>query len=317
MTSDNKRTYVSLTGGLGNQLFQLAAGLYLANGRKLQLLSSFGMPRLNSSGEPEISNFSLPINTSVKKIKKPFFLWRKSIGLVLRLGVWETSSTKNKLLLKFFLLPTNILSSIILKKITHVYVNKGVGYWKLIDSGSTNFLIGYFQTYKWASESKVYNELYSLQLKNPSVHVTKYKRLAIKDSPLIVHIRLGDYRKEKSIGLLSMNYYASAVEKIWDSTLFKKIWLFSDEPAEAEELLNSISERPYRVIPENEITPAEALEVMRYGRGYVIANSTYSWWGAFLSYTLSPPVIAPNPWFQNMPEPLNIIPERWSRLSRW
>ena len=63
----SRTTIVSLTGGLGNQLFQLAAGLYAAQGEKLSLEWTIGRPRLNANGLAEISSFQLPENVSLEK----------------------------------------------------------------------------------------------------------------------------------------------------------------------------------------------------------------------------------------------------------
>jgi len=60
---------------------------------------------------------------------------------------------------------------------------------------------------------------------------------------------------------------------------------------------------------------ASTLEAMRFGRGYVIANSTFSWWGAYLSHTDHAEVIAPDPWFQGMDSPDSLIPRNWQKRN--
>jgi len=54
---------------------------------------------------------------------------------------------------------------------------------------------------------------------------------------------------------------------------------------------------------------------MRFGKGYIIANSTFSWWGARLSYEEEPDVIVPKPWFAQAEVPIDLIPSNWEELS--
>jgi len=58
-------------------------------------------------------------------------------------------------------------------------------------------------------------------------------------------------------------------------------------------------------------SPTATLQAMRFGRGYIIANSTFSWWGAYLSMTENAPVYAPSPWFKGMRSPEDLLPPHW------
>jgi hypothetical protein len=53
---------------------------------------------------------------------------------------------------------------------------------------------------------------------------------------------------------------------------------------------------------------------MRLGHGFVIANSSFSFWGAMLANRSEDiDVVAPEPWFSGMPEPRDLIPPNWLR----
>ena len=54
---------------------------------------------------------------------------------------------------------------------------------------------------------------------------------------------------------------------------------------------------------------------MRLGRGYVIANSTFSWWAAYLSLNPGVEVVVPSPWFMGMEDPGELIPPNWKQLD--
>lgn len=75
-----RRTYVSLTGGLGNQLFQLARGLSSKNSSKLILSAEYGAPRVSSIGKTEIASFRLPPGVEIANEKRATLLIRKAVG---------------------------------------------------------------------------------------------------------------------------------------------------------------------------------------------------------------------------------------------
>jgi hypothetical protein len=64
-----------------------------------------------------------------------------------------------------------------------------------------------------------------------------------------------------------------------------------------------------------DLSTAETFTVMRQGHGFIIANSSFSWWAARLSTAADPLVIAPKPWFKNLDEPDNLIPPEWVRID--
>ena len=82
-----KNNLVSLTGGLGNQLFQLAAALTHFQNSDVGLISTYGAPRTSSNGKPEIFNFKLPDRVSMVSKNNSKFIFRKCIGYNLRMGV--------------------------------------------------------------------------------------------------------------------------------------------------------------------------------------------------------------------------------------
>jgi hypothetical protein len=53
---------------------------------------------------------------------------------------------------------------------------------------------------------------------------------------------------------------------------------------------------------------------MQFGGAHIIANSTFSWWGAYLSRSTKI-VIAPGSWFKDLEEPLDLIPPEWKRIK--
>ena len=195
---------------------------------------------------------------------------------------------------------------------------KGLGFDPQLDSTpGKQFCIGYFQSYRWASNPSVFSALSNLHFSEKSAWLQEIELLAMKEKPIILHLRIGDYENEKRFGRPGNVYYEKAVHELWQTGLYKKIWIFSDSPDKARRKLPDWILGSARWISNDKDSAAMDLEAMRHGFAYVISNSTFSWWGAFLSYNKGAKVIAPTPWFSAMTEPLEILPPHWVRKPSW
>jgi len=306
-------TYVSLTGGLGNQLFQFAAGRSCSPNSPLYLFSCLGIPRSTSSS-PDICDFDLGEGVELLPCNHRHLISKRVFNLLLSMTVGRRSwISKTPPILKIVTYMAKIIFRIELRINANVFISKGIGYSKVRSNGVSTFPIGYFQTYKsiiTGEESRFFPEI-SLNNHDPKIEGLHVE--ASLKNPLVVHVRLGDYKNETNFGIIGTQYYESAIDSQLEDKRIKEIWLFSDETELA------ISRIPIKYLSMTRImhlegfSPAQVLEVMRFGHAYVIANSTFSWWGAFLSYTEEPRVIAPDRWFTKMDEPLDLIPEAWER----
>lgn len=120
---------------------------------------------------------------------------------------------------------------------------------------------------------------------------------------------------KNNFGIPGKDYYTDAISQQWSTGLYKKIWVFSDEPEVAVSHLPQQYLSQIRWIPEIDSSAAQTLEVMRLGAGFVIGNSTFSWWGAFLAYNSEAHVIAPRPWFKFGKSPQDLIPPGWKQID--
>ncbi len=310
------QTIVSIGGGLGNQLFQFSAGLFAAGEDQLVLELGLGLPNRDKSMNPEILQYILPKSVTVLERQPKTRFTMRSVNFAM---IWGKSARRNpkhplSILINF---ASSLVVSIYFKSIRILRAAEGVGYHKTDFNRRYTFLVGYFQTYFWASQEPTYSKLKNLRLKVEDLAIEEYKRLAIDEKPLVVHVRLGDYKSIESFGIPSQKYYDEAISELWHSGDYGKIWIFTNEQDEAAQYLPGWVIENCRWVPEIGGSAAQTLEVMRYGAGYVIANSTYSWWGAFLSYTPNPKVIAPTPWFKGEPSPLDIIHPTWKTVKAW
>lgn len=134
-----------------------------------------------------------------------------------------------------------------------------------------------------------------------------------------LHIRRGDYVQKKRYQNLyatcSLDYYKKGVEYIAEKTANPKLFIFSDDTSWVKQNLNL----PYECIFVSNNSGAKSYEDMRLMslcKHNIIANSSFSWWGAWLNNNKEKIVIAPKKWFND--EKIiqtDVIPETWVRLD--
>jgi len=317
MKKNHRSTIVMLTGGLGNQLFQLTAGIYASQGSKLFLDCSLGNPRSITTGSPILNILTLPQDIQILPIQKRKMLASKTAGFMLRQGVSQRIFEKVPGAKYLFRTLATILLSTYFKQLVNIIQNKGIGYYNIKIGRRNNLLIGYFQSSNWAEIVQIKNQLMSLTVREKNKEIIRYKLLADKELPLVVHIRLGDYKNESDFGIPSEKYYEKAIKMMWTTKRYKSVWIFSDEPILAKKMIGKFLPDQVRWIGRIGSNSAIVWEVMRFGRGFVIANSTFSWWAAHLAYYQKASVIAPLPWFKEIPEPVGLVPANWKRLHAW
>lgn len=304
----SKSTVVlNLTGGLGNQLFQIAAGLALSENKFVLVEKSIGEPRIQTNGDADVEAFDLPTRISFGRRKEAPRIIKKFLNLSLRGGI-SSSRNLNRKGSKVINKVSSFCLSLYLQEWRNIVTPQGIGFAPVI-LPSKPFLVGYFQSYKWPDT--VYSELMGIRLKQTTVELQELILSADREQPIMVHVRLGDYVSIESFGIPNRKYYSDALEYIIESTSLKNVWLFSNEPEKAKDWLPEEYKSNIRIISDSAFTPAETLELMRHCHGYVIANSTFSWWGAYLSYNRLSAKVGPNPWFRGEPSPKDIIPESW------
>jgi len=308
-----QKTYLHLTGGLGNQLFQLAAGLFFRGSQELIICDKNGKPRISENGNAEILSFTLP--SKVGTLEQPGFSWlvSKTCGFIIRMGVNPRKIERIRIIQSVIRMSASLINSLYVRRIVKVMKVDGVGY--IGTKNQSNFLIGYFQTYRYAESPEVLESLQSLRLNDPSQTVQELFEEAMAQKPIVVHLRRGDYAQESSFGLLGFQYYSAAISELTMLGKYNSIWVFSDDVSAAKQMFVDQLSLPVRFFGDIDGSAAASLEVMRHGHSFVIGNSTFSWWAAFLSHHKGARVIAPTPWFIDQKEPEFLIPRSWTRLN--
>jgi len=131
-----------------------------------------------------------------------------------------------------------------------------------------------------------------------------------------VHVRRGDYVSvsdtNKRHGLCSIDYYQTAYKTLADRIPDLKIFVFSDDPAWVQENLHFPCPTVYvthNVGRQN----SQDLRLMAACKHFIIANSTFSWWGAWLAPHAEKIVVAPRTWSHD-PKIDDPVPDHWVRL---
>ncbi len=290
---------VKLLGGLGNQMFQYALGksLALRNNTKLFLdekdLLDHSQPHVNR--DFELSVFSLSPRFAKEKDKKEFFHIPQ--------GRWESwkYTLKHKWSHYESIKEYNFgFDETVLSKRGHLYLD---GYWqseKYFGQHATIIRQEFAFTSPLASENK--NLLSRMQ----------------EENSVSIHIRRGDYVNRPEThefhGICSMAYYRAALDLLQSKTSNLTYYVFSDEPEWVNE--NFFKDISYVTIAHNKGDKSfEDMRLMSHCKHHIIANSSFSWWGAWLNSTPDKIVIAPKNWFKNPSiNAKDIVPENWITL---
>lgn len=193
-----------------------------------------------------------------------------------------------------------------------VKISSEIGYDGSHGRDSEVTYIGYFQTYVYASEPKIFEQMNSLFATILSNKAKALADEALQEKPLIVHIRKGDYQGDELFAKIKPHYYQNAIINLCDEkSTAPEIWVFSDSSTHLPEYIPNKYLSCAREVDTNGLTAVEILNIMRFGSAYVLANSTFGWWGAFLRIDRGSPVIVPKSWFSNGTLPKFIYPTDW------
>jgi len=273
---------VKLQGGLGNQLFQFAAGSAVADYHKTTLMFdlSFLKKRENNSGYTfrnyELNGFEylrIPSQTIIEKIK-------------------------------------------IRVRSINYYEEKTLRFDPLIfqQTFQNSYLKGYFQSEKYFESIKPQlRNILAIQVPHANYTLEKI----MKTNSLSLHIRRGDYISNpenlKFHGLCSISYYHQAIKHIAEHVPDLHVFVFSDDLNWARQHL--VVNYPVHFVDNN--NSIADMQLMSLCKHNVTANSSYSWWGAWLNNNPDKIVVAPKKWFADTiaeSQSETIVPEKWIRL---
>ncbi|MDT5063366.1 MAG: hypothetical protein QOH63_3825 [Acidobacteriota bacterium] len=171
-------------------------------------------------------------------------------------------------------------------------------------------IVGYLQSEKYFQHcGNIVRKHFSLRDECAMYLQSKYREL-LQSECCSISVRRGDYLGLKeSHPVLTMDYYKRAITQFPEDTNFL---VFSDGIAWCKQ---SFNEKRFFFIEESD--PVLALHLISLCRNNIIANSSFSWWGAWLNEHKNKKIIAPSIWFGEGLRHLDtrdLIPEGWIRM---
>jgi hypothetical protein len=144
----------------------------------------------------------------------------------------------------------------------------------------------------------------------------KYLKNIQNITSVSLHIRRGDYvennHTNKVHGICDLDYYKKAIRYINEKVKEPIFYIFSDDISWCKENFNFLENK---IFVDNTRSAVEDLELMKYCKHNIIANSTFSWWGAWLNDNKDKIVVAPKIWFEKEEwKNLNLSSEKWTKL---
>lgn len=287
--------YIKLSGGLGNQLFQYATGKALSIKNNCNLIIDTYWYSSIPNGSTKRSILINQLNTRAAYI--------------------DSNGHPNSLI--------NPPTINIIKKLYKNRITKEKGHFtytpEIFHKSLPIYLDGYWQSYKYFNHIRnlIVDEFTPLTLNKEYLHYIEL----LKNNPksVMLHIRRGDYVHSPSasatLGFLGIDYYYKAIEIIKQRVDQPIFFIFSDDIAWCKKNLPKNIQMVFIDPNSSFASPVNELYIMSLCKHHIIANSSFSWWGAWLSQNDSPNILAPSSWFKNQTYSLtDLIPLNWQLI---
>lgn len=288
---------VKISGGLGNQLFQYYFGQYLSQKLNTKVLYDIQTIKSISNFTPRALDLSLlnfPLEIASKKDKRKINCFTS--GVLDRIA--RKIAKKTPFLFNKYFVESSLHGTI--------------HYNKLKDNC---YYDGYWQSYKYLDPAKTI----FLNANNLITSLTEGKTTLINQilnyPSISIHIRRGDYitvqKNFEYFGVCNKKYYEEAILYIIEKVNNPIFYMFTDDLDWAKE--NFIGSQYIFITGNN---PVEDLYLMSKCKHNIIANSTFSWWGAWLNLNKDKIVIAPKKWYKGKLNSVttDLIPSSWIQL---
>jgi hypothetical protein len=296
---------VRFTGGLGNQMFQYALGTCLAvkNKTVLKTDSTFLLDRSQPHEIVTHRNLDLDIFKVTLSEATEEEIWRFNgrpykylPGKIYNKLKWELSSKKNLVVEK----ERNFHPEILL----------------LPDN---KCLVGAWQSEKYFKPvEKELREQFRFKVPLSGI-AEELGRQILNSNSLCVNVRRGDYVTSpvynKMLGALPKEYFQEAYQLLLAKCDIDNVYVFSDDQDWCKK--NFSFSKPTTFVGEEYAGPrySTKLHLMTLCKHFIIPNSSYGWWAAWLSVREEKKVVAPLQWYKDSSlNSVDIVPESWMKI---
>jgi len=285
-----------VSSGLGNQLFQYAVARHLALKNKTTLYLDLSYYRqLYDTDTPryfKLGHFGIKYRT----------LQDSPLQYVSK----ATKLLPNRSLPPFF----------VFLKEQHFHFDENV----VRTSGGCITLDGFWQSEAYFRESADSIRQDLTLTSPPSPEFSQYEeQIKATPTPVSLHVRRGDYVNHpefsKTFGFIGLDYYQKALEQLNERVETPRLFIFSDDKDWVKQNLTLPDNTVFvqNTGPDGDVAD---LVLMSRCRHHIIANSSFSWWGAWLNPRADKLVISPKHWYRNQPtwNTKDLLPATWMAL---
>lgn len=278
---------IVMLGRTGNNMFQYAIGRVLAEKHGVPLVMDASW--FNAEGWSQVSHFlKLPLKAKVRR--SPSFASRVLQRLTGK-HYWEyagvpilrESDANQSFDETFFHAPADCI------------------------------LLGYFQTplYFEAIADHLREEFRTMIARGHQVD-PKLESDLVEPSSVAVHVRRTDYLNIPAFAVCGEEYYKVAMEKMRERIPNTRFFVFTDDPGWCRQEFTSEDTVVVSGLPPSQ-NPLHDMHLMSLASHHIIANSTYSWWAAWIAKRETQQVMMPNRWMANE----TIVPISEKKLPHW
>lgn len=276
-----------LVGGLGNQMFQYASAYAVAKHNSTDLLLDTSWFEEKNSAvwtmKYELECFNITARSISNKSYKTTDNIKAARHKLFNKNIYFEYKEKS------LLFDDNVFS-----------VGKNVvmdGYWQS-EKYFARYRDNILKEFTFASESK-----------------SNFLSQIVNSNAISLHVRRGDYASHQQTnsfhGLMGLDYYQAAIESIASKVKNPVFFIFSDEPEWCRD--NITINHPTVYVSGNK--GEEDMQLMSRCKHHIIANSSFSWWGAWLNPSNDKIVIAPKRWFNDPSgNSSDLVPAAWERI---